>query len=108
MKRYDGLFILDSVGHEDSVRRMVNGVKDSITRAGGKVASVDPMETRSFARVANRKIKSGFYFSILFDISAEGLAQVRESLREDVRMFRSSICRVGSRPPFRPAEPSAD
>lgn len=56
MKRYDGLFILNSVGHEDSVDKMIDGVSASITDAGGTVETVDRLETKSFARVASKKI----------------------------------------------------
>jgi len=96
VKQYDGLFILNSVGHEDSVDKMIDGVVENITQAGGKVENVDRMETKSFARIADNKYKSGFYFSVIFEISIEGLAQLREVLDENSNVFRSTICIAGN------------
>ncbi len=91
MKRYDGLFILNSVGHEDSVDKMIDGVSASITDAGGTVETVDRLETKSFARVASKKYKSGFYFSVIFEISIDGLRALQAALAENEDVFRSSI-----------------
>ncbi len=91
MKRYDGLFILNSVGHEDSVDKMVDGVTASITDAGATIESVERLETKSFARVANKRYKSGFYFSVIFESSIETLRAIQAVLAENDDVFRSSI-----------------
>ena len=91
MKQYDGLFILNSVGHEDSVEKMIEGVSACIKGAGGKIDNVDRHETKSFARVADKKYKSGYYLTVLFEISVEGLRKVQEELAENTDVFRSSI-----------------
>ena len=91
MKRYDGLFILNSVGHEDSVEKMIEGVSTCITDAGGTVDKVDKLETKSFARIASKKYKSGFYFSVIFEISIEGFRKVQAALAENEDVFRSYI-----------------
>ncbi len=91
MKRYDGLFILNSVGHEDSVDKMIDGVTASITDAGATIESIDRMETKSFARVANKRYKSGFYFSVIFEASIETLRTIQAALADNEDVFRSSI-----------------
>jgi len=91
VKRYDGLFILNSVGHEDGVEKMVEGVSTCITDAGGTVETVDKLETKSFARVASKKYKSGFYFTVIFEISIEGFRKVQTALAENEDVFRSYI-----------------
>ncbi len=109
MKQYDGLFILNSVGHEDGVDKMIDGVASCIAEAGGKVTSIERMENKLFTRVANNKFKSGFYFSALFEISPEGLKQVQTALRENGDVFRASICLAAKRLPLevkRPDSPS--
>ena len=91
MKRYDGLFILNSVGHEDSVDKMIDGVTACLTDAGATVEKVDRLETKSFARVADKKFKSGFYFSVIFEVSVEGLRTIQAALADNDEVFRSSI-----------------
>lgn len=91
MKRYDGLFILNSVGHEDSVEKMIESVSSCITDAGGTIVTVDKLETKSFARIASKKYKSGFYFTVVFEISIEGFRTVQAALAENESVFRSYI-----------------
>lgn len=107
MKRYDGLFILNSVGHEDSVDKMIDGVTASITDAGATIESIDRMETKSFARVANKKYKSGFYFSVIFESSIETMQAIQAALADNDDVFRSSIQIAAENPVPAPAEATA-
>ncbi len=87
---------------------MIDGVTASITEAGGTVDSVERMETKSFARVANKKYKSGFYFTVIFEISVEGLAALRASLADNDDVFRSTIQIASERPVPAVAEAAAE
>lgn len=100
MKQYDGLFILKRIGHEDDLDKRIDDVSSCIADAGGRVNSIEKMGNKTFKRVADNKFKNGFYFSALFEISAEGLKQVQTALRENNELFRSFICRASKRPPF--------
>ena len=100
MKQYDGLFILKRIGHEEDLDKVIDGVSSCIADAGGKVVSIEKMGNKYFERVANNKFKNGFYFSALFEISAEGLKQAQTVLRENDDIFRSFICRAVKRPPL--------
>lgn len=100
MKQYDGLFILKRIGHEDDLDKVIDGVSSCIADAGGKVTSIEKMGSKTFERVADNKFKNGFYFSALFEISAEGLKQAQAAWRENHDIFRSFICRAVKRPPL--------
>lgn len=102
MKQYDGLFILKRIGHEEDLGEVIDGISSYIADAGGKVTSIERMGNKTFERVANNRFKNGFYFSALFEISAEGLKQVQAALRENHDIFRSFICRAAKRPPLEP------
>ena len=54
MKRYEGLFILNISGKEDGVKDTLDKVSSDITAAGGKVETVQKMDKKSFARVADK------------------------------------------------------
>lgn len=107
MKRYDGLFILNSVGHEDEVEKMIEGVLESLGEAGGKVEKIERRESQSFARVADKKFKSGFYFSVIFEIATTGLAEFRSALSESPAVFRF-IIRLAGNPVPETAIPTAE
>lgn len=89
MKRYEGLFILNTVGREESVQDMVDRLTADIKEAGGKIETVQKMDKRPFARVANKKFTNGFYVNVIFEAKSEMLTglQRKHSLGNDV--FRS-------------------
>ena len=55
MKRYEGLFILDTAGKEETIKDSIDKISAEITAAGGKVETVQKMEKKSFMRVANKR-----------------------------------------------------
>ena len=86
MKRYEGLFILNTAGKEELVKETIDKLSTEITSAGGKVETVQKMDKRAFARVANKKHSSGFYVNVIFTSLPAVLPQLqsRFGLNEDV------------------------
>ena len=86
MKRYEGLFILNTAGKEEGVKDAIDKVSAEITSAGGKVETVQKMDKRSFVRVADKKHNSGFYVNVIFESQPAVLPQLRSrfALNEDV------------------------
>ena len=67
MKRYEGLFILN---------------------AGGKVETVQKMDKKAFARVADRKHSAGFYVNYVFEGAPAIVAQLRHRFAANEEIFR--------------------
>ena len=86
MKRYEGLFILDTAGKEEGIKDVLDKIQAEIAAVGGKVETVQKMEKRSFSRVSNKRYPSGYYVNIIFLGSATSVAQLRPkfALNEDV------------------------
>ena len=86
MKRYECLFILDTVGKEEGIKDVIDKISSEITAAGGKVETVQKMDKRNFARVANRKHSSGFYVNFIFEIEPGAVNHLRQrfDLNEDI------------------------
>ena len=86
MKKYEGLFILDTAGKEEGIKDVIDKISAEITGAGGKVETVQKMEKRSFSRVANRKHPSGYYVNFIFEIAPSAVKQLHQrfALNEDV------------------------
>ena len=82
MKRYEGLFILDSAGKEETIKDTIDKISAEITALGGKVETVQKMDKRSFMRVANKKHNAGFYVNVIF----EGQPSVVEQLKHRFAM----------------------
>jgi ribosomal protein S6 len=86
MKRYEGLFILNTAGKEEDVKDALDKISGEILAAGGKVETVQKMERKSFARIADKKHASGFYANVIFNGTPAIIAQLRAKfgLSEDV------------------------
>jgi ribosomal protein S6 len=86
VKRYEGLFILNTAGKEEAVKDTLDKVEAEIVAAGGKVETVQKMERKSFARVADKKHIAGFYANVIFNGTPALISQLRMkfALSEDV------------------------
>lgn len=80
MKRYEGLFILNSAGREEVLKDTLDKISAEITSSGGKVETVQKMEKKAFARVANRKNTAGFYVNVVFESEPGAISQLRHRL----------------------------
>jgi ribosomal protein S6 len=86
VKRYEGLFILNTAGKEEGVKELLDRISGDITAAGGKVETVQKMDKKSFMRVADKKFNAGFYVNVVFRAAPAVLAALRTkfALSEDV------------------------
>ena len=86
MKRYEGLFILNLSGKEEGVKDALDKISTDIAAAGGKVETVQKMEKKAFARIADKKHGAGFYANIIFSGTPAIIKQLhtRFSLNDEV------------------------
>jgi len=89
VKRYEGLFILNTAGKEEGVKEAIDRVTGEITTAGGKVETVQKMDRRNFMRVADKRYSAGFYVNVIFDAEPGVVAQLRNRLVHNEEVFRA-------------------
>jgi ribosomal protein S6 len=88
VKRYEGLFILNIAGKEDGVKDTLDKVSADIAAAGGKVETVQKMDKKSFARIADKKFTGGFYANIIFNGTPAVVAQLQNKFALNDEVFR--------------------
>lgn len=88
MKRYEGLFILNTAGKEETLKDSIDKLSTEITSAGGKVETVQKMDKRNFTRIASKKHTSGFYVNIIFESQPAVLPQLQSRFALDEDVFR--------------------
>jgi ribosomal protein S6 len=88
VKRYEGLFIIDTAGKEETIKDTIDRISADIAAAGGKVETVQKMDKRSFARVANKKQSAGFYVNIIFEAPPTVLDQLKHRFHLSEDIFR--------------------
>jgi ribosomal protein S6 len=88
VKRYEGLFILETAGKEEGIKDVIDKLSIEITSAGGKVETVQKMDKRNFARVANKKHSAGFYVNVIFEIPPSAIDQLKHRFAMNEDVFR--------------------
>ena len=88
MKRYEGLFILETAGKEEGIKDAIDKISAEITTAGGKVETVQKMDKKNFSRIADKKHNSGFYVNIIFESEPAAIAQLKQRFALNEEVFR--------------------
>ena len=88
MKRYEGLFILNTAGKEENVKDALDTISNDIVAAGGKVETVQKMDRKPFARVADKRHASGFYANVIFTSAPAVIAQLQKKFALNTEVFR--------------------
>jgi ribosomal protein S6 len=88
VKRYEGLFILNTAGKEDALKETIDKISAEITSQGGKIETVQKMDKKNFSRVADRRNSAGFYVNIVFESGPEAVAQLQHKLATSEDVFR--------------------
>ena len=88
MKRYEGLFILNTAGTEKGVEDALDKISAEIAAVGGKVETMQKMDKKNFARVANKKHNAGFYANVIFAGTPSVVAQLRTKFALNEEVFR--------------------
>jgi ribosomal protein S6 len=88
MKRYEGLFILNTAAKEEGVKDIIDSISAEITAAGGKLETVQKMEKRPFSRIADKRHTAGFYVNVIFEAGETAIAQLRHKFALNDNVFR--------------------
>jgi ribosomal protein S6 len=88
MKRYEGLFILETAGKEEGIKDAIDKISSEITTAGGKVETVQKMDKKNFSRIADKKHTSGFYVNVIFESEPGAIAQLKQRFALNEEVFR--------------------
>lgn len=91
MKRYEGLFILNTAGKEEGIKDVIDKISAEIISAGGKVETVQKMDKRSFSRIADKKHSSGFYVNVIFEIEPGAVNHLHQRFHLSDDVFRVSF-----------------
>jgi ribosomal protein S6 len=88
VKRYEGLFILDTAAKEEGIKDAIDKISTEITTLGGKIETVQKMDKKNFSRVANKRHSSGFYVNIIFEGQPTILTQLKHRFAMNEDVFR--------------------
>ncbi len=90
-RNYRATFILDNRGKEESIEKIVDGVKKVIAEVKGEVSGTESIGKKDFARVTDKKLTGAHYVHINFAGPADAPAHLRERLRLNGSVYRTFI-----------------
>ena len=88
MKRYEGLFILETSGKEEGIKDAIDKISSEITAAGGRVETVQKMDKKNFARIAEKRHASGYYVNVIFESEPGAVNQLKQRFALNEEVFR--------------------
>jgi small subunit ribosomal protein S6 len=88
VKRYEGLFILETAAKEEGIKDAIDKITAEITNQGGKVETVQKMDKKNYARVADKKHSAGFYVNIIFEGQPALIDQLKRRFTMNEDVFR--------------------
>jgi ribosomal protein S6 len=88
MKRYEGLFILNTAGRDEGIKDTLDKISSEISAVGGKVETVQKMDRKHFARVSDKKHTAGFYANIIFNGTPAIIAQLNSKFALNEEVYR--------------------
>ena len=88
MKRYEGLFILETAAKEEGIKDAIDKITAEITNQGGKVETVQKMDKKNYSRVADKKHSAGFYVNIIFEGQPALIDQLKRRFTMNEDVFR--------------------
>lgn len=94
VKRYEGLFILNTAELEEGINAALERIKTEIHSLGGKIENVQKMDRRPFARVTAKQRTSGVYANILFDAPVEVAEKLKTHFRLNDEVYRVMITKA--------------
>ena len=100
MKRYEGLFILETAGKEEGIKDIIDKISEEIVTAGGKVETVQKMDKKNFSRVANKKHNAGFYVNVIFESQPSALEQLKHRFAMNGEIFRVLLSNAAAAKPL--------
>lgn len=87
MKTYEGLFILDTGGKEESAKDIIDKIQKNIEQAGGRVEKLQRMGQRPFAR-ETKKRSAGYYVNFIFQAPPAAIAELDARFHLEPEVFR--------------------
>ncbi|MCH1505723.1 30S ribosomal protein S6 [Verrucomicrobiales bacterium] len=79
-RKYEGVIILNTIGKEESIDKMVSRVGETIESEGGKLQQIDRLGRKDFAYPSN-KIQGGFYVNYFFEAEPASIEKIQTALK---------------------------
>ena len=99
MRKYEGLFILNTAGREEGLKESIDRLTAEIAKLGCKIETVQKMEKKAFSRVADKKVKDGYYVNFIFEADPAVAVKLTNHFDLDDEVFRLMLTHASAPAP---------
>lgn len=89
---YDGLYILNVQGKDESVKEAIEALETTLRSEGGELLGCQKMDRRRFERIAHR-IEFGYYVNLTFSLAPDRIGALAEAQKAHPFLFRQFYLR---------------
>jgi small subunit ribosomal protein S6 len=101
LKKYEGLFIIETAGKEEVEKEIIDRVQKAIENAGGNVETVQKMGSRPFARTTEKR-SAGNYVNVIFAAPSTAIHELDTKFNLEADVFRWQCTEVIPEPVRKP------
>jgi small subunit ribosomal protein S6 len=91
--RYEGLFILNVKGSDDSAGVVIERLTKELASEGASIEQVQRMDRRKFTYAAG-DLASGYYVNFVFTMEPAALLRIKAKIGLDDEIYRSFFVRL--------------
>ncbi len=95
--RYECLMALDTRGHEDSVKDLVERLEGEINKEGARVEQVQRLDKRALS-YAPRNVDSAYYVNFVFAADADLIGKLQSKFKLDPVVFLQHYQKLPPKP----------
>jgi ribosomal protein S6 len=94
--RYEGLFILNVKGSEETAKDMVERIEKDFAKEGAQVETVQRLERRRFSYVAG-PLDSGYYVNFIFRAEPASIGKLKARFKLDEEVYRQHYKKLNAK-----------
>jgi ribosomal protein S6 len=91
--RYEGLFVLNTQGREETVKEMIERIEGEFKKEGAEVEQVQKMDVRHLSYAAG-PLDSGFFVNFVFQAEPDLIVRLRTKFDLDDDVYRQHYQRL--------------
>lgn len=87
---------MNLAGKEEGLKEAVDRVAAELAAVGGKVETIQKMDKKPFARVADKRVSSGHYVNVIFEAKPSAILEIQNRIKHSEEIFRALFTEAGA------------
>lgn len=94
--RYEGLFVLNTKGNEESAKEIIDRLEGEFKKEGAEMEQIQRLEKREFSYVAGA-LDAGYFVNFIFEAEPSLIAKLQSKFKLDADVYRQHYQKLGAK-----------